>query len=98
MEKEFWRDTHGNIRGEMLNRSFEVILDLAGPRGWGGQFLATEIHTHSAYGIPPAIFGDFLPIVAAVIADGCGEGFTPAMGAAWDAVLAEAARLAVLPA
>jgi hypothetical protein len=94
MEREFWRDTAGNIRGEMLNRSFEVILDLAGPRGWGGQFLATEIHTHSAYGIPPAVFGDFLPIVAAVIRDGCGDGFAPAMAEAWDMVLAEAARLA----
>jgi len=98
MEREFWRDTAGNIRGEMLNRSFEVILDLAGPRAWGHQFLTSEIHTHSAYGIPPAVFGDFLPIVAAVIRDGCGDGFTPAMADAWDAVLSEAARLAELPA
>jgi hypothetical protein len=30
MEREFWRDTAGNIRSEMLTRSFEVILDLAG--------------------------------------------------------------------
>lgn len=90
MEAEFWRDTTGNIRGEMLNRSFELILDLAGPKGWGDQFLASEIHTHNAYGIPPAVFADFLPIVAAVIRDGCGDGFTAAMSAAWAAVLAQA--------
>jgi hypothetical protein len=70
----------------------------SGPRGWGGQFLATEIHTHSAYGIPPAVFGDFLPIVAAVIRDGCGNGFTPAMAAAWELALDRAAQtLAALP-
>jgi len=33
-----------------------------------------------------------------VIRDGCGDGFAPAMAEAWDMVLAEAARLAVLPA
>lgn len=93
MEKEFWRDTSGSIRGEMLMRSIEVALDLAGPRGWAPAFLETEIVTHAAYNIPPAVFADFLPIVAAEIADACGDGFTPAMAAAWDAVLARAAGL-----
>lgn len=93
MEREFWRDTHGNIRGEMLARSFEVVLDLAGPRGWGAQFLATEIHNHNAYGIPPAVFADFLPTVRDTIQAACGKAFTPAMASAWDAVLADAARL-----
>jgi len=97
MAQEFWRDTAGNIRGEMLTRSFEVILDLAGPRAWGDQFLGTEIHTHAAYGIPPAVFADFLPIVGDVIREACGDGFTPAMAAAWQDVLAHAARLAALP-
>jgi hemoglobin-like flavoprotein len=98
MEAEFWRDTQGNVRGEMLARSFETILDLAGPRAWGDQLIATEVQNHAQYGVPPAIFADFLPIVADVIRDGCGEGFNSDMAAAWAAVLAEAAALAVLPA
>lgn len=102
MEAEFWRDTSGRIRGEMLARSFEMALDLASPHapegGWGGAFLGTEAITHDAYGIPRAAFGDFLPIVAGVIRDACGDGFTPAMAAAWDLVLARAAAtLAALP-
>ena len=102
MESEFWRDTSGRIRGEMLNRSFEMVLDLAAPyapdSGWGGAFLGTEAITHDAYGIPRAVFADFLPVVAAVIRDGCGDGFTPAMAAAWDVVLDRAAAtLAALP-
>ncbi len=100
MEAEFWRDTSGRIRGEMLARSFEMILDLAqthAPQGgwanagWGCAFLGTEAVTHDAYGIPRQVFGDFLPIVAATIRDACGPGFTPDMAAAWDAVLARAA-------
>ncbi len=43
-------------------------------------------------------FSDFLPVVAAVIRDGCGDDFTPAMAAAWDVVLDRAAAtLAALP-
>lgn len=101
-EAEFWRDTSGRIRGEMLARSFEMVLDLASPHapdgGWGGAFLGTEAVTHDSYGIPRAVFGDFLPIVAGVIRDACGDGFTPAMATAWDLVLARAAAtLAALP-
>lgn len=102
MEAEFWRDTSGRIRGEMLARSFEMILDLAAPHapdgGWGGAFLGTEAITHDSYGIPRAVFGDFLPIVAASIRDACGDGFTPAMASAWDVVLQRAAQtLRALP-
>lgn len=102
VEAEFWRDTSGRIRGEMLARSFEMVVDLVAPHapegGWGGAFLGTEAVTHDAYGISRTVFADFLPIVAAVIRDGCGDGFTPAMAAAWDVVLAHAAQtLAALP-
>lgn len=107
MEAEFWRDTSGRIRGEMLARSLEMVMDLAAPhapeggqddQGWGGAFLGTEAVTHDAYGIARDVFADFLPIVASVIAEACGDGFTPAMAAAWDRVLARAAAvLAALP-
>ena len=102
MEAEFWRDKSGRIRGEMLARSFEMVLDLAEPHapdgGWGGAFLGTEAITHDAYGIERTVFADFLPIVAAVICECGGDGFTPAMAAAWDLVLERAAAtLAALP-
>ena len=102
MEAEFWRDTSGRIRGEMLARCFEMVMDLAAPHapagGWGGAFLGTEAVTHDAYGIERAVFADFLPIIAAVISEACGDGFTPAMAAAWEQVLARAAAvLAALP-
>jgi hypothetical protein len=90
MAAEFWRDSSGAIRGEMLTRTLEVAVDLAGPRSWAPAFLATEIVTHENYGIPRGVFVQFLPLVAAEIAAGCGAGFTPAMADAWSGVLAEA--------
>lgn len=107
IEAEFWRDGSGRIRGEMLNRSVEMALDLASPHapeggqgigGWGSAFLGTEAITHDAYGIPRAVFGDFLPVAASVIRENCGGDFTPAMAAAWALVLERAAAtLAALP-
>lgn len=102
MEAEFWRDRSGRIRGEMLARSFEMILDLAAPHapdgGWGGAFLGTEAVTHDAYGIPRAVFADFVPVIAAAIRDACGDGFSADMAAAWAAVAARsAAVLTALP-
>lgn len=102
MAAEFWRDGSGRIRGEMLARSFEMILDLAAPHapdgGWAGAFLGTEAVTHDAYGIPRAVFADFVPIIARVIGEACGTGFTDAMAAAWDVVQARAAAtLAAVP-
>ncbi|WP_310475260.1 hypothetical protein [Sandarakinorhabdus sp.] len=107
IEAEFWRDGTGRIRGEMLSRSFEMCLDLASPHapdggqeigGWGGAFLGTEAITHDAYGIPRPVFGDFLPLVAGVIRDSCGTGYSAAMAAAWAIVLERAAStLAILP-
>lgn len=102
MEAEFWRDGSGRIRGEMLARTFEMVIDLADDHapegGWGGAFLGTEAVTHASYGIGRAIFADFLPIVAAVIREACAGGFTPAMAAAWETVLARGASvLAALP-
>lgn len=97
MEREFWRDASGRIRGEMLARSFEMLLDLAAPHapdgGWGGAFLGTEAVTHDAYGISRAVFADFVPIIASVIADACGDDFTPAMAAAWELVLQRSAAV-----
>ena len=103
MEAEFWRDKSGRIRGEMLMRSFEMAIDLAAPYapagGWGGAFLGTEAITHAAYGIPRAVFGDFLAVMAEVIGEACGKGFSPEMAAAWAQVLENAAAaLAALPA
>ncbi len=89
MEAEFWRDRSGAIRGEMLARVFEVLLDLAGPRAYADQLIGTEFITHDSYGIPRAVFGTFFSTVAETVRAIAGPDWTPAMAAAWGILLVE---------
>ncbi|MEY2883635.1 MAG: hypothetical protein RL490_1359 [Pseudomonadota bacterium] len=99
LEAEFWRDTSGAIRGEMLARVFEVILDLAGPRAYAEQLIGTEYITHDAYGIPRTLFPVFFAVVGEAVEAACADGWTPAMADGWAVLLADIdAMLARLPA
>jgi hemoglobin-like flavoprotein len=97
MQAEFWRDKNGAVRGEMLTRGFEAILDLCGPAAWAPAYLETEIVTHDAYGIPPTIFADFFAVIGDTVAATLGPDWTPAMAAGW-AWLDGVARAAMAPA
>lgn len=104
MRAEFWRDGNGAIRGEMLARVFETIIDMAGPRVSADAMIGCEIITHDAYGIPREIFGAFFGIVGDAVATVCGPDWTPAMAAGWaellgevDAVIAANEVTAVVP-
>lgn len=97
MQAEFWRDRNGAIRGEMLARVFDAILDLCGPAAWAPAYLETEATTHDAYGIPRTIFTDFFAIIGETVQDAIGADWTPAMAAGW-AWLDAAGRTAMAPA
>jgi hypothetical protein len=73
----------------MLARVFETLIDMAGARAFAAPVIATELTTHDAYGIPRALFVDFFAIVRDSVAAAAGPEWTPAMAAAWDAVLAD---------
>ena len=89
MRAEFWRDGSGAIRGEMLSRVLETILDLAGPRAYAHQMIECEIITHDAYGIPRSVFTTFFATVAGSVEAAAGPDWTPAMANAWAALLTE---------
>jgi hemoglobin-like flavoprotein len=97
MQAEFWRDRNGAIRGEMLARVFDAILDLCGPAAWAPAYLETEAVTHDAYGIPRAIFTDFFAVIGETVAASLGPDWTPDMAAGW-AWLDATARTAMAPA
>lgn len=96
METEFWRDRNGAIRGEMLARVFEAIIDFCGPAAWAPAYLGTEIVTHDAYGIPRDIFAGFFAIIGETVAATLGRDWTPEMAAGW-AWLDGVARAAMVP-
>ena len=89
MQALFWRDQSGAIRGEMLMKVFEAILDFVGERRYADHMIRSEVITHEGYDVPRNVFPTFFGIVAEVVREACGDAFTPAMDGAWRRVLAE---------
>ncbi|MGH7012413.1 MAG: globin domain-containing protein [Caulobacteraceae bacterium] len=89
MEALFWRDLDGAIKGEMLTRALEAILDFIGERCWADHLLGAEVVTHEGYDVPRAVFTTFFPTVCEAVQEACGEAWTGAMAAAWTRLLAD---------
>lgn len=89
MEALFVRDTNGAIRGEMLMRVIEAILDFIGPRAFARTLIQCEVVTHEGYGVPPDVFGVFFAMLAATVRQVLGAEWTPAIDAAWSRLLVE---------
>jgi hemoglobin-like flavoprotein len=89
MEALFWRDKNGAIRGEMLARVFEAILDFIGERIYAHHLIQCEVVTHAGYDVPPDVFATFFPVVAETLREVCGEAWTGEMEDAWRGLLAD---------
>jgi hemoglobin-like flavoprotein len=87
MEALFVRDTNGAVRGEMLARVFEMILDFIDRRAYAAQMIQCEVVTHEGYGVPPEVFGMFFVTVANTLREILGADWTPTMDASWRAML-----------
>ncbi len=89
MEALFWRDKNGAIKGEMLARVFEAILDFVGERLYAHHLIQCEVVTHAGYDVPPDVFQTFFPVVAETLREVVGEGWTAEMELAWQGLLAD---------
>ena len=89
MQALFWRDTNGAIKGEMLTRVFEAILDFIGPRLYAHHLIQCEVVTHAGYDVPPDVFCTFFPVVAETLREVVGEAWTSEIGQAWESLLAD---------
>ncbi len=89
MQAHFWRDTNGAVRGEMLTRAFEAILDFVGERRYAQHMISTEMVTHEGYDIPREIFMTFFATIRDTARDLLDMDWTPAFEAAWSGMLAE---------
>jgi hemoglobin-like flavoprotein len=89
MQALFWRDGTHAIKGEMLMRVFEAILDFIRARKYSDHLIQTEVVTHAGYDVPPVVFATFFGLVAEVVEEVCGSAWTPAMAAAWKRTLAD---------
>ena len=85
----FWRDDNGAIRGEMLARVFEAILDFIGERRYSDHMISTEMITHEGYDVPREAFATFFANVGEGLKDTLGPDWTPGFERAWTEMLAD---------
>lgn len=89
MRPLFWRDDNGAIRGEMLARVFEAILDFIGDRRYADHMIGTEMITHEGYDVPREAFASFFTHVWQGLKDVLGDQWTAEYDAGWAALLAD---------
>ena len=90
----FWRDDNGAIRGEMLARVFEAILDFIGERRYADHMISTEMITHEGYDVPREAFATFFRNVGEGLQDLLGPDWTADYAAGWRDMLADIDRFA----
>jgi len=89
MEALFLRDSKGLVKGEMLSRAIEAILDFIGPRRYAHHLLQCEVVTHAGYDVPPEVFRLFFGVVARSLKALLGDGWSGEIDAAWSRLLAD---------
>jgi len=85
----FSRDTDGAIKGEMLMKVIEAILDFIGERRYADHLIEAEAMNHEGFAVPRAVFATFFGVVAEVVKEACGHHWTGAMDDAWRRTLAD---------
>jgi len=85
----FARDWNDAIKGEMLMKVIEAILDFVGERRYAHHLIGAEAMNHEGYEVSRAVFATFFDIVAEVVRESCRDDWTPAMAAAWARTLVD---------
>lgn len=93
LEGLFSLDTDGAVRGEMLARAFDAILDYVGPRTYARTLIFAEATTHEGYAVPREAFAAFFQIIADTVRDACGALWSADMSAAWNHLTDELSRV-----
>jgi len=89
MQPHFWRDTSGAIKGEMLARVIEAILDFVDERQYAHRLIQCEVMTHDGYDVPPDVFATFFGVVAETMRELLAEEWTADIDAAWASLLSD---------
>jgi hemoglobin-like flavoprotein len=87
MEALFIRDKNDLVKGEMLARVIEAILDFAGARHYAATLIQCEVITHAGYDVPPEVFRVFFATVAAELREVLGADWTAPIDEAWRRLL-----------
>jgi hemoglobin-like flavoprotein len=89
LEPLFVMDTNGAVRGEMLSRVFDAILDFIGERAYAHNLIHAEASNHDGYNVPRKDFALFFRTVAQTVRDASGGTWSTQTDDAWSRLLAE---------
>lgn len=89
LEPLFVMDKDGAVRGEMLSRVFDAILDFIGPRAYAHNLIHAEATTHDGYNVPRETFTLFFTTVHHTVRESCGPAWAQSMDAAWRRMLTD---------
>ncbi|HYD87227.1 MAG TPA: globin [Vitreimonas sp.] len=98
LEPLFVMDTDGAVRGEMLARAFEAIVDFVGKRSYADHLIGAEATNHDGYNVPREAFSAFFGFIRDEVQNACGDGWTDEMDQAWRRLLADLERYIAAPA
>lgn len=87
LEPLFVMDMDGAVRGEMLSRVFDAILDFIGPRAYAHNLIHAEASNHDGYNVPRDVFALFFRVIAETVEAACGSAWTEDMSQAWKRLL-----------
>lgn len=88
MEKLFWRDKDGSIRGHMFQELVAALMDLLGPNNYGENLLRIECTNHEQLGVPPDIYPCAFSSLRDALKQILREGWTETDEGAWQDLLA----------
>jgi hemoglobin-like flavoprotein len=88
LEPLFIMDTNGAVRGEMLSRAFDAILDFIGPRAYAHNLISAEATNHDGYNVPREAFALFFATIRDVVRAACADTWSVDMEASWQRLLA----------
>lgn len=83
----FGADTLDQVKGEMLAKAIQSILDLIGEHHYAAAFIRTEAINHAGFQVPPAVFSRFFRILADTLAELLDSDWSLEFAAAWDGLL-----------
>ena len=89
MQPLFVRDKTGQVRGEMLARVIEVVLDFIESDHYASNLIASESITHDGYGVPRDIFPKFFDALADTVRELLGREWTPEIAENWTTLTVE---------
>lgn len=89
LEALFWLDRDGGVRAAMLQQALECLIDHAGEQTTSAVIIAAARQHHHGYGVAPDQFDLFFVVMRDAFRSILGNGWTPEMEDAWEALLEE---------